>query len=86
MSIVVNTQLGERVDVTQLKDGDEVHYLGHSDKTPFKAIIETGLVKGDNIYNEGVFVYGDDWKQYVSMWFIVKVCRNGETIYEKDVS
>lgn len=68
-------------DVTNLKSGDVIHYLTHEKGNYF---IEKGVLKGDNIYDEGVKVHGEDWKQYVSKYFINKVERNSELIFEQE--
>lgn len=73
----------EAIDVTLLLDGDTVTYLVPEPPT----FTSTGTVKGDNSYKEGVFVHGVDpetgkgWRQYVSMFQIIEVIRNGEVFY-----
>lgn len=67
-------------DVTSLKSGDVIHYLTHEKG---KFLIEKGVLKGDNIYDEGVKVHGEDWKQYVSKYFINKVERDDELVFEQ---
>ncbi len=64
-------------DVTILKEGDSVFYSTFEPPS----YSETGVVKSDNPHKEGVTVHGDGWKQYVSMWQIMKVERNGELLY-----
>lgn len=68
-------------DVKGLKNRDVIHYLTH-DKGEY--FIEKGVLKGDNIYDEGVRVHGEDWKQYVSKYFINKVERNGELVFVQE--
>ena len=67
-------------DVTTLVKGDIVHYYNTGDEG---FLIDKGVLKEDNLYNDGVEVHGEDWKQYVGKWFICKVERNGEVIFEK---
>lgn len=67
-------------DVAILEKGDVIHYH-NIDRGKF--IIDVGTLNGDNIYDEGVQVHGEDWKQYVSKYFINKVERNGEIIFEQ---
>jgi len=67
-------------DVTTLKIGDIVNYFAHDNG---KYFIEQGEVRSENIYKDGVEVYGEGWKQYVGKWFINKVIRNEKVIYEK---
>lgn len=64
-------------DVSILKSGDSVYYYNR-DNGEF--IIDKGIIKEDNIYSDGVEVHGDEWKQYVSKWFICKVERNGGSV------
>jgi hypothetical protein len=64
-------------DVTIIKDGDIIMFH----KFDKGWIIEKGIVKGDNCYEDGVTVYGDGWKQYVGKWFIVSIERAGKLIY-----
>lgn len=68
------------IDVYILQAGDIVYYTIVENG---ELMIEKGLVKYDNLYNEGVTVYGEGWKQYVSKWFIIKVERGGEVVYEQ---
>lgn len=72
------------VDVTILESGDIVFYYNLDDNG--KAIMDRGEVRGGNPYIDGVTVYGDGWKQYVSKWFISEVEREGVTIYEQEGS
>lgn len=65
------------------KRGDIVHYYNH-DQGQF--LVDHGVVKGENMYTDGVQVYGDGWQQYVGKWFICKVIRNGEVIFEQQES
>lgn len=67
-------------NVSELIKGDVVYYYGH-DNGEF--LVDKGTLKDDNIYSDGVEVYGEGWKQYVSKWFICKVERNEEVIFEK---
>ena len=66
-------------DVLQLKKGDIVHYYTHEKG---KFFIEKGTLHDDNLYVEGVEVHGNGWKQYVSKWFICKVERNEEVLFD----
>lgn len=68
-------------DVTNLKSGDVVYYFNY-DKGEY--LLDKGVLKDDNIYDEGVKVHGEDWKQYVSKYFINKVERNGEVLFEQE--
>lgn len=68
------------VDVTTLQAGDVVHYHNYDQG---KFLIDQGEVRSDNIYKDGVQVHGDDWKQYVGKWFICKVVRGEEVIFEQ---
>jgi len=68
-------------DVSILKNGDIVYYYNIDNG---KAIIDQGTVKEDNWYTDGVEVHGEDWKQYVSKWFICKVERDGKILFEKE--
>lgn len=67
-------------DVSILKKGDVVHYISVG-KGGF--IMDIGTLVDDNLYTDGVEVRGDGWKQFVSKWFICKVERRGEVIFEK---
>lgn len=66
-------------DVTELSKGDIVHYYNAGENG---FCIDKGLVKEENLYIDGVEVVGEDWKQYVSKYFICKVERDGEIIFE----
>jgi hypothetical protein len=66
-------------DVTTVVKGDKIDYYSFNEK---EAIIDSGVVKKDNYYTDGVEVYGDDWKQYVSKWFICRVTRDGIVIFD----
>jgi hypothetical protein len=68
-------------DVTTVEIGDIIHYFHYEDGRHY---IEQGEVKSGNLYTDGVEVYGEDWKQYVGKWFINKVVRNGEVIFEQE--
>jgi hypothetical protein len=68
-------------DVSILKKGDVVHYTAHEGG---KFFIEKGTLTEDNLYSDGVEVHGEGWKQYVSKWFICKVERNDNVIYESE--
>ena len=68
------------VDVSILKKGDIVYYNNY-DKGEY--LIDKGILKGDNLYTDGVEVYGEDWKQYISKWFVCKVERNNEILFER---
>lgn len=67
-------------DVSILKKGDLVSYYHHENG---KFYVEQGVLKDDNLYSDGVEVHGNDWKQYVSKWFICKVERGDEILFEK---
>jgi hypothetical protein len=71
----------ETFDVTTLTGGEEVHYLNR-DKGEF--LVDQGTVKGENLYKDGVTVYGEGWKQYVGKWFIVKVVKDGKVLFIKE--
>jgi len=68
-------------DVTNLIKGDIVYYSNYDNG---KFLIDRGILKGNNIYSDGVQVHGDGWKQYVSKYFIVKVERGGQVIFEDE--
>ena len=72
------------VDVKNLKINDVVKYLHHEEGKSF--FIETGIVKSENLYEDGITVYdiGGQWKQYVGKWFIEEVIRDGKLLYRKD--
>lgn len=71
------------LDVKNLKTNDIVKYLNHENG---KFYIEIGVVKSENLYEDGVTVYDIDeqWKQYVGKWFIEEVTRDGDVIYKKE--
>jgi hypothetical protein len=69
------------VDPKILTDGDVVYYYNY-DQSQF--LIDQGTVKGNNLYVDGVTVHGDGWKQYVGKWFICKVERNGQIIFQQE--
>lgn len=68
------------VDVSTLSKGDVVYYFHHKNG---KFYIENGVLKEDCIYKDGVELHGEGWKQYVSKWFVCKVERNGEVLFEQ---
>ena len=72
------------LDVKNLKTNDIVKYLSHEEGKSF--FIETGIVKSENLYEDGVTVYDIDgqWKQYVGKWLIEEVIRDGDVIYKKE--
>jgi hypothetical protein len=65
-------------NVSELNKGDVVYYFNVNNNGFY---IEKGIVKGDSLYTDGVDVYGDGWKQYVSKFFICKVERDGQIIF-----
>lgn len=67
-------------DVSILIKGDLVHYYNNEDG---KFIVDKGSLNEDNLYSDGVEVHGEGWKQYVSKWFICKVERNGDILFDK---
>lgn len=73
----------QTINVESLLAGDIVKYYNIDEHG--EAYIETGTVKNNNIYNDGVEVYGEDWKQYVGKWFIQRVERNGIVIFDSEV-
>lgn len=70
----------ETYDMTLLKAGDVVHYLTHGEGKGF--FMEIGTLKDDNLYEEGVEVQGEGWKQYVSKYFIQKIERGTEVLFK----
>lgn len=77
----------EAFDVSTAEAGDKVTYLYPTNDPGY----EVGYVRSSTSYTEGITVHesltGEStWKQYVSMFFIIKVERNGEVIfYNKDL-
>lgn len=70
-------------DVTTLKGGELVSYTTYDSEKGF--CVETGEVRAENFYEDGVMVYGDDWKQYAQKWHIVKVVKGDTELYlDKD--
>lgn len=69
----------EPCDVSILDNGDIVHYYSHENG---KFFIDKGVLKEDSFYSDGVKVHGGGWIQYVSKWFICKVEREGEILFE----
>lgn len=68
-------------NVSGLVKGDVVFYYHHENGSFY---IESGTLAEDNIYEQGVEVHGDGWKQHVGKWFINKVERNGVVIYQNE--
>lgn len=69
-------------NMADIKSGDRIFYLTCEKEKGF--FEEQGIVKEDNLYAEGVEVYGDGWKQYVGQWFITKILRDDKIIWEAD--
>lgn len=69
------------VEPSTLKDGDVVYYFNLDNKG--NSFVDNGGVRGENPYKDGVTVYRDGWKQYVSKWFISRVEREGGIIFEQ---
>ena len=67
-------------DVSALKEGDLIHYYNYDNG---KFLIDKGTVKEDNLHSDGVDVAGEGWKQYVGKWFICKVERDDEVLFEQ---
>lgn len=68
-------------DVTSVREGDRIFYYNTS--ADGDCILDVGNVRGNNIYTDGVEVYGDNWKQYVSKYFIARVERDNKVIFEQ---
>ena len=69
-------------DMSEIKEGDRIHYLtAEAEKGFFE---EEGIVKEDSFYTDGVMVYGEGWRQYVGKWFITKIFRDNELIWEQE--
>ncbi|MEO2202402.1 hypothetical protein ABGV42_01445 [Paenibacillus pabuli] len=60
------------------QDGDVVTYFESF------GVVGTGVVKGNEPYAEGVFVYGEGWSQFANKFFIIKVERGNEVIFQQE--
>lgn len=72
----------EYFDMKEIKAGDIIEYLTIEGEKG--AFIERGIAQEDNLYEDGVFVQGDGWKQYVGKWFMQNVVRDGISIWKAD--
>lgn len=68
-------------DVTSVEKDDVIRYYNYDQG---KFLIDSGVVKGVNSYFDGVDVFGEGWRQYVSKFMICQVIRNGEVIFQQE--
>lgn len=68
-------------NVKEAQVGDKIFYYNTTVDGDF--ILDVGEVREDNLYEDGIEVCGDGWKQYISKFFIARVERNNVVIFEQ---